>query len=49
MVIHEYKLIEIEEAHSLRDKLDLLDDAYYIDRSVPVSYTHLTLPTIVLV
>ena len=34
MVIHEYKLIEVEEAYSLRDKLDLLDDAYYIDRSV---------------
>ena len=33
-MVHEYKLIEVEEAHSLRDRLDLLDDAYYIDRSV---------------
>ena len=33
-MVHEYKLIEVEEAYSLRDRLDLLDDAYYIDRSV---------------
>ena len=32
-MVHEYKLIEVEEAHSLRDRLDLLDDAYYLDRS----------------
>ena len=31
-MVHEYKLIEVEEAYSLRDRLDLLDDAYYIDR-----------------
>ena len=24
-MVHEYKLIEVEEAHSLRDRLDLLD------------------------
>ena len=33
-MVHEYKLIEVEEAHLLRDILELLDDAYYIDRSV---------------
>ena len=32
-MVHEYKLIEVEEAHLLRDRLDLLDDAYYLDRS----------------
>ena len=32
-MVHEYKLIEVEEAHSLKDRLDLLDDAYYLDRS----------------
>ena len=32
-MVHEYKLIEVEEAHSLRDRLDLLDNAYYLDRS----------------
>ena len=32
-MVHEYKLIEVKEAHSLRDRLDLLDDAYYLDRS----------------
>ena len=32
-MVHEYKLIEVEEAHTLRDRLDLLDDAYYLDRS----------------
>ena len=33
-MVHEYKLIEVEEAHSLRDRIELLDDAYYVDRSV---------------
>ena len=33
-MVHEYKLIEVEEAHSLRDRIDILDDAYYVDRSV---------------
>ena len=32
-MVDEYKLIEVEEAHSLRDRLNLLDDAYYLDRS----------------
>ena len=32
-MVHEYKLIEVEEAHSLKERLDLLDDAYYLDRS----------------
>ena len=32
-MVHEYKLIEEEEAYSLRDRLDLLEDAYYLDRS----------------
>ena len=32
-MVHEYKLIEVEEAHLLRDRLDLLDNAYYLDRS----------------
>ena len=33
-MVHKYKLIEIEEAHSIKKRLDALDDAYYIDRSV---------------
>ena len=33
-MVHKYKLIEIEEAHSIKGRLDALDDAYYIDRSV---------------
>ena len=33
-MVHEYKLIEVEEAHSIKKRLDALDDAYYIDRSV---------------
>ena len=32
-MVHEYKLIEVDEAHLLRDRLDLLDEAYYLDRS----------------
>ena len=33
-MVHEYQLIEVEEAHSIKKRLDALDDAYYIDRSV---------------
>ena len=33
-MVHKYKLIEIEEAHSFKKRLDALDDAYYIDRSI---------------
>ena len=33
-MVHKYKLIEVEEAHSIKKRLDKLDDAYYIDRSV---------------
>ena len=33
-MVRKYKLIEIEEAHSIKKRLDALDDAYYIDRSV---------------
>jgi len=34
VLVNKYKLIEVEEAHSIKKRLDLLDDAYYIDRSV---------------
>ena len=30
-MVHKYKLIEVEEAHSFKKRLDALDDAYYID------------------
>ena len=33
-MVHKYKLIEKETAHSLKKRLDALDDAYYIDRSI---------------
>ena len=33
-MVHKYKLIEVEEARSLKKRLDALDDAYYIDRSI---------------
>ena len=33
-MVHKYKLIEIEEALSFKKRLDALDDAYYIDRSI---------------
>ena len=33
-MVHKYKLIEVEEAHSFKKRLDALDDAYYIDRSI---------------
>ena len=33
-MLHEYKLIEKEEAHSLKERFDLIDDSYYIDRSI---------------
>ena len=28
-MVHEYKLIEVEEAHSLKDRLDLLAEQFY--------------------
>jgi len=33
-MVDEFKLIEKEEAYSLRDRFDLLEDAYYVDRSI---------------
>lgn len=32
-MLDEYKLIEKEEAQALKERFDLIDDAYYIDRS----------------
>lgn len=33
-MVHKYKLIEVEQAHLIKKRLDALDDAYYIDRSI---------------